>query len=75
MLLLLAASRLRLQLTEVVPRLDGQISAAEKARPERNENPGRERLWHSKHFVWYSLPPLQVRVGLWTTFIVLRAAF
>jgi hypothetical protein len=69
------SSRLRLQLTQVIPRLE--ITAAEKARPaaqskeaEPSGNPDHaggsggatresDRLWHSKHFVWYRLPHLQ----------------
>eukprot|EP01043_Picozoa_sp_COSAG02_P017338 COSAG02_NODE_784_length_17232_cov_12.871651_15_plen_200_part_00 len=66
-------SRLRLQLTEVIPKLE--ITAAEKVRPASNKtadgsspHSGSDeegkvadngRLWHSKHFVWYCLPPLQ----------------
>jgi hypothetical protein len=71
----LNASRLRLQLTEVIPKLE--LTAAEKARPPQQRDRaaapsssesaraaggaggGDDRLWHSKHFVWYRLPPLQ----------------
>ena len=67
-------SRLRLQLTEVIPKLE--ITAAERARPPADKTAAASssqadtgsggkaageaaRLWHSKHFVWYRLPPLQ----------------
>lgn len=68
----LNASRLRLQLTEVIPKLE--ITAAEKAAPAKKTadisllpsgsgSDGRVedngRLWHSKHFVWYRLPQLK----------------
>ena len=57
----LNASRLRLQLTEVIPTLE--VTAGEKACPPagRDGKKGGDegRLWHSKHFVWYRLPPLQ----------------
>ena len=72
-------SRLRLQLTAVIPKLELELTAAEKARPSlaptsevggQGIGTGTEpaaaagssqllRLWHSKHFIWYRLPPLQ----------------